>query len=122
MAAATGLATTSFIASGLFDDTGILADEARIIEEADRPRRGPVNVSIPTVVISAFIFIAILSWFEFMREWYDYTFIVKGTSRENSSSLGVVFAKFWFAIFITAVAIVGVCIVYRVFPENTTSR
>lgn len=68
-----------------------------------------ITVSIETIILSALIFIGILSWFEFLRSWYDNVFLIEG-----EHNFRLIWNRFWYAVFITSVVIVLVYILYRV--------
>ena len=68
-----------------------------------------ITVSIETIILSAVIFIGILSWFEFLRSWYDNVFSFDGTH-----NFGLIWNRFWYAVFITAVVIILIYIIYRI--------
>jgi len=68
-----------------------------------------LTISIETIVMSAFIFIAILAWFEFIRTWFDTVFSATGEHHFN-----IVYNRLWYAIFITALALVSIYIVYYI--------
>jgi hypothetical protein len=68
-----------------------------------------ITVSIETILLSAVVFIGILSWFEFLRAWYDNVFAVDGNNNP-----GIIWNRFWYAVFITSVVIILVYIIYRI--------
>ena len=109
-----GLITTTFSAGGAYVDVPdeIAADAARA-SSTDMPdiehKVSSLTISIETIVMSAFIFIAILAWFEFIRTWFDTVFSTTGEHHFN-----VVYNRLWYAIFITALALVLIYIVYRI--------
>ena len=72
-------------------------------------RQSNITVSIETIVISALIFIGILAWFEFLRTWYDNVFTL-GTPH----NFDIVYHRLWYAIFITALVLILIYIVYRI--------
>lgn len=74
-----------------------------------------LTISIETIVMSGFIFIAILTWFEFIRTWFDTVF--SNTGQHNFTT---VYNRLWYAIFITALALVLIYIVYRIANNTTT--
>ena len=65
------------------------------------------TISIETVVMSALIFIAILSWFEFLRAWYDHTF-----DNEPVHNVDLIFNRFWYAVFISSICIIIIYVLY----------
>lgn len=71
--------------------------------------RSGITVSIETIVLSAIVFIGILSWFEFLRAWYDNVFAVDGNNNP-----GIIWNRFWYAVFISSVVIILVYILYRI--------
>jgi len=85
-----------------------------IIESGDddnRPRRGPnIVLSIETIIISALIFIGILAWFEFLRSWFDNVF-----NDLPETNFAPIWHRLWYAIFITALVLILLYIVYRIF-------
>lgn len=87
-------------------------------EQSDPPERprgkvSSITVSIETVIMSALIFVAILAWFEFLRAWYDNTF-----DNRPVHDYDIVYHRFWYAIFITALAIVLLYILLRVAGQE----
>lgn len=83
-----------------------LADE----ENFDTSRNNNPNlvVSVEIIIISALIFIAILIWFEFLRVWYDNVF-------GNDGDFAIVWYRLVYAIFITALVLILLYVVYRIF-------
>ena len=80
----------------------------------DVPRReSNITVSIETLVMSALIFIAILSWFEFIRVWFDNVF-----TSDVDHNYRLIYHRLWYAIFITALCIVLLYVVYRIASRN----
>lgn len=78
-------------------------------------RKEKVNVlgaTIITVLVSAVVFIAILAWSEVIRSWYDNTFVI------DTGSMDLVYGRFWYAIFITVIAIIVTYAVYRYFMDD----
>lgn len=71
--------------------------------------RKTLTISLETVVISAFLFLAILAWFEFLRVWYDVTFSPDRTTNDFT----LVYIRFWYAIFITCLVIIIVYSILR---------
>jgi hypothetical protein len=69
--------------------------------------------AIQRIIITAVIFFAILTWFEFLRTLYDAIFNI--TSDDHYP--GIVAKRFAYAVFITAIAIVVVYIIYRTTTE-----
>lgn len=69
-----------------------------------------ITVSIETIIMSALIFIGILSWFEFLRVWYDNVFTINGEHHNFS----IIYNRLWYAIFITALVLILVYVVYRI--------
>ena len=76
----------------------------------DEPHgRHNITFTIETIIISAFIFIGILTWFEFLRTLYDNVFSATG---EHNYRL--IYNRLWYAIFITALVLILIYIVYRI--------
>lgn len=71
-------------------------------------------IMIQKIIITAVVFIAILAWFEFLRTLYDAIF----NTISNEHYSGIVFKRLVYALFITAVAIIIVYIVYRIMLAN----
>lgn len=78
-------------------------------------RMGMISLNIETIIISALIFIGIFVWLEFIRTWFDHTFI-------DTTNFDLVYARFWYAIFITALVLVFLYIVVRSFRESRHRR
>lgn len=79
------------------------------LETAISPKGIIFNITIQTVIISALIFVLMLTWFEFVRTWYDETFDpTLGVRNVNS-----IVVRFWYAIYITCFVIVIVYGLYR---------
>lgn len=83
----------------------IVAENAN--DETQQREEPRIGITISTVVISALVFISILAWTEFLRAWYDNTFVVK------DSEFSLVYGRFWYAIFITLIAIIICYIIYK---------
>lgn len=66
-----------------------------------------IGVTIEIIIMSALIFIGILSWFEFIRSWYDHTFA------DDNHNYGIVYNRLWYAIFISSIVLILLYIVYR---------
>lgn len=81
-------------------------------EDDDGPRpRGPnIVLSIETIIISALIFIGILAWFEFLRSWFDNVF-----NGQPQTNFAPVWHRLVYAVFITALVLILLYVVYRVF-------
>ena len=62
--------------------------------------------NIEKIIIAAVVFFAIITWFEFLRTVYDAVFILTDHHPD------IIIKRFVYAIFITAIAIVMVYIVY----------
>lgn len=73
-------------------------------------RSSNITVSIETIILSALIFIGILVWFEFIRVWFDNVF-----TNQPTHNFTIIWHRFWYAIFITALVLVLLYIVYRLF-------
>jgi hypothetical protein len=67
-----------------------------------------LRLSIETILISALIFIGIFTWLEFVRTWYESTFAENG-------NLSNIYYRFWYSIFVSALVIILLYIVYRSF-------
>lgn len=112
-----GTITTTFSSAGAYNDfsdqivKNVVGDGQDLPDAPDVTNRYPSNitVSIETIVMSALIFIAILSWFEFLRSWYDNVFNIDGTRNYTA-----IYHRLWYAIFITALVIILLYIVYRI--------
>jgi len=104
--AGAGTITTTLSSAGAYDDTSdeLSTQTPDMIEE----KRPAFSVSIETIVVSALIFIAILAWFEFVRSWFDNTFDGKAVH-----DLGLVYHRFWYAIFVSVLVVILIYVVYR---------
>jgi H+/Cl- antiporter ClcA len=71
-------------------------------------RQSNITVSVETIIMSALIFIGILAWFEFLRTWYDNVFTLK-----TEHNYFFIYNRLWYAIFITALVLVLLYVVYR---------
>lgn len=112
-AIAGGVVTT--IAGASYTDVPDEIVSSAISKDLDLPKEpgrksNNLRLSIETILMSAFIFIAILSWFEFLRVLYENVFPLDGIQHFN-----IVYNRFWYAIFITALVIVLLYIVYRIY-------
>ena len=67
-------------------------------------------LNIHKIIITAVVFFAILTWFEFLRTLYDAIFAIG----INDHHPGIVAKRLAYAVFITAIAIIIVYIVYRI--------
>lgn len=105
-----GIATTTYASRLAISDS--IADDLEPFNTTDMPNP-PSKISfalnIEIIFISAFLFISIFSWFEFLRALFDETFYLKEEKRFE-----VAFARFWYAIFITSLCAVLIYIVYRI--------
>lgn len=79
------------------------------IEEVISPKGIIFNITIHTVILSAFIFICLLAWFEVLRTWYDQTF----DPTLGVRNVNMIFVRFWYAVFITCLIIIFVYILHR---------
>lgn len=70
---------------------------------------GSLVISIETILMSGLIFIGLLSWFEFLRSWYDNTFAINGIY-----NMRAVIQRLWYAIFVTALVLILLYVVYRI--------
>jgi predicted MFS family arabinose efflux permease len=88
--------------------------EVQNTDEPEQPRK-PKNftITIEIIIISAFIFIAIFTWFEFIRSWYDNVF-----NTGPGHNFNAVYVRLGYAIFITALALVLIYIVYRIYNPS----
>jgi hypothetical protein len=118
MAAAVGLGTiTALQANAMVPDELVAAQQAidadvegstiRVPHGAPHAA-GTLKLSMETVVLSALLFIGIFTWLEFLRSWFDNTFAENG-------NLNVMYLRFWYAIFITALVAILFYVVYRAF-------
>jgi hypothetical protein len=104
-------AGTVIAAEEVTKSTEELEDE-RIYKEVQSvisPKGIIFNITIHTVILSAFIFIAILAWVEVIRTWYDQTFDPTFGIR----NIDLIFTRFWYAVFITCLVIIFVYILHR---------
>lgn len=81
--------------------------EKRIHERNEKSKKN-ITVSVETVIMSALIFIAVLIWFDFLRNLYNATYL-----SEDETKYKVVWASFFYALFITALNIVLIYMVYK---------
>ncbi|CAH6420007.1 Hypothetical protein HVR_LOCUS1058 [uncultured virus] len=79
------------------------------LPDAPEEKTRSLRLSIETIVMSALIFIGILAWFEFLRAWYENVFSLDGTHRYD-----VVYNRLWYAIFITAIVLIFLYVIYRI--------
>jgi hypothetical protein len=119
MASAEAALLSSTLSTG--DMFNALPNEALVTDISTRMRTYPrapmapssetktLTISLETVVISAFLFLAILSWFEFLRVWYDVTFSPDRVTHDFT----VVYIRFWYAVFITCLVIIIVYSILR---------
>jgi hypothetical protein len=84
------------------------------IDDLINPTGVIFGVTVWTVILSACIFIAILTWLEFIRVFYDTVFDPLIPERRNWLS---VWTRFSYAFFITALMIVLVYIIFRFSKE-----
>lgn len=83
--------------------------KGRLLEaENTAPKKmGLISLNIESIVISALIFIGIFVWLEFIRSWYDHTFI-------DPANFDLVYYRFCYAIFISALVLIFLYIVFRI--------
>lgn len=84
-------------------------DYVKEIDEIISPKGVIFNITIQTVILSAFVFIALLAWFEVIRTWYDQTF----DPTLGLRNVDQIFVRFWYAVFITALIIILIYILHR---------
>lgn len=72
------------------------------------------NITIHTVILSAFVFIALLTWFEVIRTWYDQTF----DPTLGIRNVDLIFVRFWYAVFVTCIILILIYILYRWSKES----
>jgi len=72
-------------------------------------------ITIETIIISALIFIAILSWFEVFRVWYVTTF------ETTDPDLSIIYFRFFYAISVTALVLVLLYIIYHISAKLNLS-
>lgn len=108
-----GAGVTTLGAAGAYDDVPDEIVPSTVGKGQDLPdvpeRQSNITVSIETIVMSALIFIAILAWFEFLRVWFDNVF-----NSDGHRNYTAIYHRLWYAIFVTALAIVLLYIVYRI--------
>lgn len=105
MSAGAGVGTVSTLSAAGAYNTTEAADE----DLPDTPdSQSNITISIETVIMSALIFIGILAWFEFLRTWFDNVFTING--QHNYS---FIYNRLWYAIFITALVLVLLYVVFR---------
>lgn len=82
----------------------------RIGAKTDRyvPVEDHLLLMIQKIFITALVFIAILAWFEFLRLFYDVVF----SALSYQAYSGLIYKRLLYAIFITAIATIGVYIIY----------
>jgi hypothetical protein len=78
-------------------------------------RESNLTISIETIIMGALIFIGILSWFEFLRSWYDHTF-----STDNDDNFNAVYNRFWYAVFISCLVLILMYVVYRIATSDNS--
>lgn len=108
-----GAGVTTLSAVGVYDDVPNDIIPSTLGKGQDLPdvpeRQSNITVSIETIVMSALIFITILAWFEFLRVWFDNVF-----NTDIPRNYNAIYHRLWYAIFVTALAIVLLYIVYRI--------
>lgn len=108
-----GAGVTTLSAASVYDDVPDDIISSTVGKGQDLPdvpeRQRNITVSIETIVMSALIFIAILAWFEFLRVWFDNVF-----NTDAQRNYNIIYHRLWYAIFVTALAIVLLYIVYRI--------
>ena len=72
-------------------------------------------ITIETIIISALIFISILSWFEVFRVWYVTTF------ETTDPDLSIIYFRFFYAISVTTLVLVLLYIIYHISAKLNLS-
>jgi len=74
------------------------------------PTEDKLVTNIQRIIITAVVFVSVLTWFEFLRTLYDAIFNVNGDGHYP----GIIAKRLAYAILVTAIAIITIYIIYRI--------
>lgn len=82
------------------------------MENSEIAAQRSIRVNVATILISAFIFLAILAWFDFFQTtFYEWSY-PPSTQQEIPSQ-----TKFWYALFVSFIVAILVLLVYYHFSN-----
>lgn len=94
----------------------LLGMEAAELASQKRKRPHKFRINLATILISAFIFLAILAWFEFIQTaFYEYLY-----PSASSEEIVPSYVKFWYCLLISGLVIVLVLLVYYYCYDDLT--
>ncbi len=98
---------TTFTTTGVYD-TNTTPKNGDMPDVPNRPSKD-INVNMITIILSALIFVAILSWIDVVRLWYENTY-----PYNRQRDFGIMYHQMGYALFITLLVLVLVYVIYKI--------
>lgn len=104
--------------TAIIDNFGVSSGSQPKIPRSSSNSNDALAITIETIIISALIFIIILAWLDVLRVWYEIVFPINPA---DAGRWDFLVNRVGFALFITALNLILIYIVYRIAQNFRTT-